>query len=265
MPFAGVYETYMIPNSNPDIEVRLDELLQSIKSVYASTYHKKAKDYIRSTSYGLEEEKMAVVIQRLVGTKREQRFYPDFAGVAKSYNFYPIAPQKSTDGIALVALGLGKTVVEGGNSIRFCPKYPKHMLQFFSARETLKNAQQKFYALDLNGKLDHHPDSIEDPLVKSFDLSDSEKDGTLSSVGSTYSAENDVIYDGISRNGIRVVTFAPILKHKIVPLPEILDLLLDFGSWGMGTPVEIEFAVNLSVPEGERKEFAMLQMRPDGS
>lgn len=262
LPFAGVYETYMIPNSNPDLDVRLDELLQSIKSVYASTFHKKAKDYIKSTSYGLEEEKMAVVIQRLVGTKREQRFYPDFAGVAKSYNFYPIAPQKSSDGIALTALGLGKTVVEGGNSIRFCPKYPKHMLQFFSARETLKNAQQKFYALDLNGKLDHHPDSIEDPLVKSFDLFDSEKDGTLSSVGSTYSAENDVIYDGISRDGVRVVTFAPILKHKLVPLPEILDLLLDFGSWGMGTPVEIEFAVNLNVSEGERKEFAMLQMRP---
>ncbi len=262
LPFAGVYETYMIPNSNPDLEVRLDELLQSIKSVYASTFHKKAKDYIRSTTYRLEEEKMGVVIQRLVGAKREQRFYPDFAGVAKSYNFYPIAPQKSSDGIALVALGLGKTVVEGGNSIRFCPKYPKHMLQFFSAKETLKNAQQSFYALDLNGKLDHHPDSIEDLLVKRFDLSNAEKDETLFSVGSTYSAENDGIYDGISRNGVRVVTFAPILKHKIFPLPEILELLLDFGSWGMGTPVEIEFAVNLTVPADEPKEFAMLQMRP---
>ncbi len=252
----------MIPNSNPDLKIRLDELLQSIKSVYASTFHKKAKDYIKSTAYRLEEEKMAVVIQRLVGAKREQRFYPDFSGVAKSFNFYPIAPQKSTDGIALVALGLGKTVVEGGNSIRFCPKYPKHMLQFFSAKETLKNAQQSFFALDLNGKLDHQPGSIEDLLVKSFDLSDAEKDETLFSLGSTYSAENDGIYDGISRNGIRVVTFAPILKHKIFPLPEILELLLDFGSWGMGTPVEIEFAVNLNVAAGEPKEFAILQMRP---
>ena len=262
LPFAGVYETYMIPNSNTDLEIRLDELLQSVKSVYASTFHKKAKDYIKSTSYGLEEEKMAVVIQRLVGTKRSNRFYPDFAGVAKSYNFYPIAPQKSIDGIAHVALGLGKTVVEGGNSIRFCPKYPNHLLQFFSTKETLKSAQQNFYALDLNGKLDHHPDSIEDPLVKSYDLSDSESDGTLFSVGSTYSQENDGIYDGISRNGVRVVTFAPILKHKIFPLPEILDMLLDFGSWGMGTPVEIEFAVNLNVDPKEKKEFAMLQMRP---
>ncbi len=261
-PFAGVYETYMIPNSNPDIEVRLDELLQSIKSVYSSTYHRKAKDYMQATAYRLEEEKMAVVVQRLVGAQRDHRFYPDFAGVAKSYNFYPVPPQKSTDGIALVALGLGKTVVEGGNTIRFCPRYPKHLLQFFSTKETLKNAQQEFYALDLTGKLEHHLESIEDPLVKLYDLSDSEKDGTLFSVGSTYSSENDAVYDGVSREGLRVVTFAPILKHKIFPLPEILDLLLDIGSWGMGTPVEIEFAVNLNVPNGVRKEFAMLQMRP---
>ncbi len=262
LPFAGVYETYMIPNSNQDIEIRLEELLQSVKSVYASTFHKRAKDYIKSTPYRLEEEKMGVVIQRLVGAKREERFYPDFAGVAKSFNFYPVAPQKSTDGIALVALGLGKTVVDGGNSIRFCPKYPKHMLQFFSTKETLKNAQQKFYALDLNGKLDHKPDTIEDLCVKNYDLSYAEKDETLISVGSTYSPENNGIYDGLSRSGTRVVTFAPILKHKIFPLPEILELLLDFGSWGMGTPIELEFAVNLNVPAGEPKEFAMLQMRP---
>jgi len=261
-PFAGVYETYMIPNSNADIEIRLDELLQSVKSVYASTFHKRAKDYMKATSYRLEEEKMAVVVQRLVGAQREQRFYPDFAGVAKSYNFYPVPPQKSTDGIALVALGLGKTVVEGGNTVRFCPHYPKHLMQFFSTKETLKNAQQEFYALDLNGKLEHNPESIEDPLVKRYDLIDSEKDGTLYTVGSTYSQENEGVYDGISREGVRVVTFAPILKHKIFPLPEILDLLLDIGAWGMGTPVEIEFAVNLDVPKGERKEFAMLQMRP---
>jgi len=262
LPFAGVYETYMIPNSNPDLEVRLDELLQSIKCVYASTFHQKAKDYIKATAYGLEEEKMSVIVQRLVGSKREQRFYPDFAGVAKSYNFYPIPPQRSTDGIANVALGLGKTVVEGGNAVRFCPKYPKHLLQFFSTKETMKNAQQEFFALDLNGKLSHHPGSIEDPLVKSYKLSDSEKDGTLYSVGSTYSSDNDTVYDGISRNGVRVVTFAPILKHKLFPLPQILDILLDWGAWGMGTPVEIEFAVNLDVNPGERKEFAMLQMRP---
>jgi len=261
-PFAGVYETYMLPNSNPDIKIRLEELLLTIKAVYASTYHQKAKDYMKATSYRLEEEKMAVIVQRLVGTEHKGKFYPDFAGVGKSFNFYPVPPQKSDDGIALVALGLGKTVVEGGTTVRFCPRFPKHLLQFFSTKETLMHAQQDFYALDLNGKLDHHPESTEDPLVKRYDLLESEADGTLFSVGSTYSPENEAVYDGISRDGIRVVTFAPILKHKMFPLPEILNMLLGFGTWGMGTPVEIEFAVNLSVPPDKPKEFALLQMRP---
>lgn len=260
-PFAGVYETYMLPNTNPDIEVRLEELLKSIKKVYASTYEKKAKDYMKATSYRLEEEKMAVIVQHLVGAERNGKFYPDFAGVAKSYNFYPVPPQKSTDGIALVALGLGKTVVEGGNTVRFCPKFPKHLLQFFSTKETVRNAQQEFYALDLSAKLPEIP-KVKDTLVKRYDLIESEKDETLFSVGSTYSPENEGVYDGISRDGIRVVTFAPVLKHKIFPLPEILDLLLELGTWGMGSPVEIEFAVNLKVEKGKPKEFAMLQMRP---
>jgi CheY-like chemotaxis protein len=261
-PFAGVYQTYMLPNSNPDINVRLDELLQTIKAVYASTYHQKAKDYMKATAYRLEEEKMAVIVQRLVGSEHKGKFYPDFAGVAKSFNFYPVPPQKSDDGIALVALGLGKTVVEGGNTVRFCPRYPKHLLQFFSTKETLMHAQQDFYALDLNGKLDHHPESTRDPLVKRYELSESESDGTLFSVGSTYSQEDEAVHDGISREGIRVVTFAPILKHKMFPLPEILNMLLGLGTWGMGSPVEIEFAVNLSLPADRPKEFAMLQMRP---
>lgn len=261
-PFAGVYQTYMLPNSNKNKDVRLDELLQTIKCVYASTYFKAAKDYMKATSYRLEEEKMAVIVQRLVGTEYSGKFYPNFAGVGKSFNFYPVPPQKSDDGIAMVALGLGKTVVEGGNTVQFCPKFPKHLLQFFSTKETLMHAQQDFYALDLNGKLDHHPESIKDPLVKKYELTVSEEDGTLYPVGSTYSSENEAVYDGISRDGIRVVTFAPILKHQLFPLADILNLLLSLGTWGMGSPVEIEFAVNLNVPEGEPKEFAMLQMRP---
>lgn len=261
-PFAGVYQTYMLPNSNPDINVRLDELLQTIKAVYASTYHQKAKDYMKATAYRLEEEKMAVIVQKLVGSDHKGKFYPDFAGVGKSFNFYPVPPQKSDDGIALVALGLGKTVVEGGNTVRFCPRFPKHLLQFFSTKETLMHAQQDFFALDLNGKLDHHPESTKDPLVKRYDLLESESDGTLYTVGSTYSSEDEAVYDGISRSGVRVVTFAPILKHKMFPLPEILNMLLGLGTWGMGSPVEIEFAVNLSVPPDKPKEFAMLQMRP---
>jgi hypothetical protein len=217
---------------------------------------------MKATAYRLEEEKMAVIVQRLVGSEHKGKFYPDFAGVGKSFNFYPVPPQKSDDGIALVALGLGKTVVEGGNTVRFCPRYPKHLLQFFSTKETLMHAQQDFYALDLNGKLDHHPESTRDPLVKRYELVESESDGTLFSVGSTYSPEDEAVYDGISRSGVRVVTFSPILKHKMFPLPEILNTLLSLGTWGMGSPVEIEFAVNLSVPQDKPKEFAMLQMRP---
>ena len=261
-PFAGVYETYMIPNNNPDINIRLQELLECIKCVYASTFCKAARDYMKVTSYRLEEEKMAVIIQQLVGASHEERFYPDFAGVAKSFNFYPVPPQKSMDGIALVALGLGKTVVDGGNCVRFCPKFPRHLLQFFSTRETIKNAQQYFYALNLNGKLNHTSDDNPEELVVKYELVISEKDQTLNLVGSTYSAENDSVYDGISRKGSRVVTFAPVLKHNAFPLAEILDLLLELGTWGMGAPVEIEFAVNMNVPPGKPKEFAMLQMRP---
>jgi len=258
-PFAGVYQTYMIPNNNPDLEVRLRELIESIKCVYASTFFKRAKDYMKATSYRLEEEKMAVIIQRLIGSPHKNRFYPDFAGVAKSYNFYPIPPAKSTDGIALAALGLGKQVVDGGNSVRFCPKYPKHLLQFFSTKETIRNAQQEFYALDLHGSLNHKENLTAEQLVLRYDLASAEEDHTLYHVGSTYSAENDAVYDGVSRPGKRVVTFAPILKHKAFPLAEILDVLLELGTWGMGTPVEIEYAVNMNV---KPKEFAMLQMRP---
>ncbi|QQS38329.1 MAG: histidine kinase [Ignavibacteriales bacterium] len=261
-PFAGVYETYMIPNNNPDIKVRFAELIQCIKCVYASTFYRKAKDYMKATAYRLEEEKMAVIVQRLVGAPREERFYPDFAGVAKSYNFYPVPPQKSTDGIAQVALGLGWTVVAGGNTVRFCPRYPKHLLQFFSTKETIKNAQQDFYALNLSRETPHNLSKPLDVLVQRYDLEIAEGDQTLNYVGSTYSAENDAVYDGISRHGNRVVTFAPILKHKAFPLAEILDLLLELGTWGMGVPIEIEFAVNLKVEIDKPKEFALLQMRP---
>jgi len=262
-PFAGIYQTYMIPNNHIDIEVRLKELLNSIRRVYASTFYKSAKDYMKVTSYRLEEEKMAVIIQKMVGSERKEgRYYPDFAGVAKSYNFYPVPPQKSSDGIALVALGLGKTVVEGGNTVRFCPKYPRHLLQFFSTKETIRNAQQDFYALNFKNYMEDSTAHPEDVYVENYELTKSEEDGTLYTVGSTYSAENDSVYDGISRSGTRVVTFAPILKHKIFPLPEILELILDLGSWGMGTQIEIEFAVNLKTPPGVLKEFGLLQMRP---
>jgi CheY-like chemotaxis protein len=263
-PFAGVYETNMIPNNNDDLEYRLNDLVSAIKLVYASTFFNNAKSYIKVTNYTLEEEKMAVIIQKMVGAKHFNRYYPDFSGVAKTYNFYPIPPLKANDGIVSVALGLGRTVVEGGKSFRFCPKYPNHLVQFFNANETLSNTQKEFYALQLDSSvnIDSKDKILQEEYVKQYDVKISEEDGTLNYVGSTYSSENDTIYDGISRQGLRLITFAPIIKNKIFPLSKILELLLDLGSWGMGTPIEIEFAVNLSVPAGSKKEFAILQMRP---
>jgi hypothetical protein len=239
----------------------MSELVNTIKRVYASTFYQSAKDYIKVTAYRLEEEKMAVIIQKMVGVQHDGRFYPDFSGVAKSYNFYPLTPQKSEDGIVSAALGLGKMVVDGGITVKFCPKYPNHLLQFFSGKEALRNNQNEFYALEMYGQpLDYL--ETHDILLKRFGLDVAEGDGSLTYVGSTYSPQNDALTDGLSRQGIRVVTFAPILRNKMFPLPQILELLLDMGEWGMGTPVEIEFAVNMSPPPGKPKEFGLLQMRP---
>lgn len=260
-PLAGVYLTLMIPNNHPDPSVRLNELLDAIKLVYASMFFQHSKNYMKATAYRLEEEKMAVIVQKVVGCDRNGKFYPDFAGVAKSYNFYPIPPQKSTDGIAQVCLGLGKLIVEGGNSVRFCPKYPKHLLQYYSTKETIRNAQQYFYAIDLLDEFKPIHHSVEE-FVKAYKIDEAEKDGTLYYLGSTYSPENEAVYDGIARNGTRLVTFAPILKHEVFPLPEILDVLLEVCSWSMGSPVEIEFACNLTNNQNKNNEFAVLQMRP---
>ena len=260
-PFAGVYATYMIPNNQYNPLIRLTDLLNTIKRVYASTFYQRAKDYIKLTSYRLEEEKMAVIIQKMIGVTRDKKFYPDFSGVAKSYNFYPQPPQKSSDGTVSVALGLGKTVVEGGNTVRFCPKYPTDLIQFYSVEESLNNSQRNFYALQLDEHLQSAYET-HDILLKQYNLDVAENDGALKFVGSTYSAENDNITDGLGRSGTRVITFGPVLRGKLFPLPEILELLLDMGTWGMGTPIEIEFAGNLTAEDSQPKQFSILQMRP---
>ena len=260
-PFAGVYETYMIPNNSSNPLIRLNDLLTAIKRVYASTFYQNARNYIKVTSYRTEEEKMAVIIQKMVGQIHKNRFYPDFSGVAKSFNFYPLPPHESSDGVVSVALGLGKTVVEGGNTVRFNPKYPDDIVQFYSVEESLNNSQINFFALQLDENTDFG-NITHDMLVKSYGLDIAEEDGALNYVGSTYIADNDAIYDGLSRIGSRVVTFSPILRNKIFPLPNIIELLLDMGTWGMGTPVEIEFAVNMKSTNGKKKEFGLLQLRP---
>jgi CheY-like chemotaxis protein len=260
-PFAGVYETYMLPNANANPLVRLNELLNSIKRVYASTFYQGTKNYFRVTSYRLEEEKMAVIVQKMVGLQHDGRFYPDFAGVAKAHNFYPIPPQKAADGIASVALGLGKMVVDGGNAVRFSPKYPTDLIQFYSVEETVNSTQRQFYALQMDAPTDFGTET-HDLLLVLHDLDVAERDGTLRYLGSTYSPENDVIQDGLARPGIRLVTFHPVLRNRLFPLPQILELILDMGTWGMGTPVEVEFAVTMTAQQGRPKEFAVLQMRP---
>ncbi|NIP80349.1 MAG: histidine kinase, partial [Gemmatimonadetes bacterium] len=258
-PFAGIFDTLMLPNDDPDLDVRLEQLVEAIKRVYASTFSQHTKAFLRATPYRLEEEQMAVVIQKIVGERHGDYFYPDFAGVARSYNFYPTPPLQSEEGIVAVALGLGRTVVEGEPCIRFSPAHPRHIVEFSSVEDMLKNAQREFWALQLgeNGA----GGSLRERQTR-LTLDDAEEHGVLGPLGSTYSPENNAVYDGIARTGIRLVTFAPVLKNETFPLAEIVAELLEIGAAGTSSPVEIEFAVNLSPPPGEPKEFGFLQLRP---
>jgi CheY-like chemotaxis protein len=259
-PFAGIYATYMLPNDHADAGVRLAHLQAAIKRVYASTFSKHAKAYLKATPYRLEEEKMAVILQKLVGSPRGSRFYPTFAGVARSHNFYPVAPMTAADGVAAVALGLGTTVVDGEPCLRFCPRYPRHLLQFSSVKVALKNSQRQFHALQLDDPGAEW--TGEDGRVPHFGLDAAETDGVLGMVASTYSRENDAIYDGLSRHGVRLISFAPILKHAMFPLSDILIELLEIGERGTSAPVEVEFAVDLPSTPGEPATFGFLQLRP---
>ena len=260
-PFAGVYETCMVPNNNKSPEVRLKELISAVKKVYASTFFRRAKRYIKATPYRLEEEKMAVIIQKLVGRKHGHRFYPDISGVARSHNFYPIPPMKPEDGIVSVALGLGAIVVEGGLTIKFCPKYPLNQVQFSSAEDMIKYSQREFYALEIPPR-DAKSRSSQPPNLLQLGLDKAEKDGTLAAVGSTYSQENDVIYDGIGRKGLRLISFSPILKYDYFPLASIISRVLEIGRHGMSSPVEIEFSIKLPDKPDKKPEFHLLQLRP---
>jgi CheY-like chemotaxis protein len=260
-PFAGIYQTFMLPNHTHDEDIALAQLVAAVKRVYASNFSSHAKAYLDATPYRLEEEKMGVVIQEVVGAAHGGLFYPDFAGVARSHNYYPTEPARSEDGIAAVALGLGRTVVSGERCLRFSPPYPRHVLQFSSVQDFLKYSQREFWAIDLDNTTSGTRDAVDSRLVH-CDLSVAERHGTLQHVGSTFSPENDAVYDGLSRPGVRLVSFAPVLKHGLFPLAEILDFLLDVGEQGTSAPVEIEFAVNLATPPGAPKEFGFLQMRP---
>src|SRR5271168_5336819 len=241
-PFTGVYKTFMLGNQQTDPDARLTALSEAIRRIYASTFSRHAKAYVRATPYRLEEEKMAVILQQVVGTPHRQRFYPDFSGVVRSRNFYPVLPMTFEDGVAAVALGLGRAVVDGGKCLTFCPRYPRNLIQFSSVEDILSNSQSEFWALELDGAANGRPGHWHE---RRFGLDAAESDGTLQAVASTYSRDNHAIYDGVSRAGSRVVTFAPMLKHGTFPLAEILDELVRVGEDALGNPVEIEFAVRL--------------------
>jgi len=202
---------------------------------------------------------MAVIVQQLVGSTHGQRFYPDFSGVVRSHNFYPVPPMSFADGIAAVALGLGRAVVDGGKCLTFCPRYPQNLLQFSSVEDILANSQTEFWALSLNGVPEGRPEHLHEMR---FDLDAAEADGTLPPVASTYSVDNEAVYEGVSRPGVRIVSFAPMLKHNIFPLATILETLVKAGEHALGIPVEIEFAVRLPRPSSETAEFGFLQIRP---
>ncbi len=257
-PFAGVYDTWMLPNAHAQIGVRLAALVDAITKVYASTFSRRARAYLAQSPYRLEEEKMAVVIQRVVGTRHGPRYYPDVAGVARSHNFYPVPPLDPEDGIAAVALGLGATVVEGATCFRFCPRHPRRPAQSLTIDQMVGDSQREFYALSF----DPAPPGETPTGLARFPLEVAERDGTLAAVGSTYSPENHAIHDGVSRPGLRLVTFAPILKHDVFPLAAIVARLLDICTSATNTPVEIEFAATLSAEPGAPREFGFLQVRP---
>jgi hypothetical protein len=257
LPFAGVYDTLMLANNSHDRGQRWNQFLSAIKRIYASTFTNQSKAYFKSTPYRLEEEKMAVIIQKLVGQTHGNRFYPDFSGVMRTYNYYPRHPMKAEDGIASVALGLGESVVAGSQVIQFCPKFPKHSTQFADTADMIRNSQNRFYSLSLPEENDLGKGMLS---LTRCELEDAEADGTLNAVASTYDPQNDRLYEGTGRNGPRVVTFSPILKSGIFPLPGILQVMSGMGEWSMNSPVEIEFAVNLH--KGKNHEFAFLQMRP---
>ncbi|HZQ22743.1 MAG TPA: PEP/pyruvate-binding domain-containing protein [Terriglobales bacterium] len=259
-PFTGVYETFMLGNHDADLATRLDRLMRAIKLVYASTFSQHAKAYVRATPYRLEEEKMAVILQQVVGTTHGTRFYPDISGVVRSHNFYPVPPMTCSDGIAAIALGLGRTVVDGGKCLTFCPRYPRHLMQFSSVEDILANSQSDFLALELDPHADADPTA--DLREVRFGLDAAESDASLYRVCSTYSADNHAVYDGMSRPGVRLVSFAPILKQGLFPLAAILEHLTKIGEDAFGRAVEIEFAVRLPQRPGELAEFGFLQIRP---
>lgn len=261
-PFAGIYATKMLPNNAPSFDERFRQLVLGIKFVFASTYLRQARAYIESTGHRVEEERMAALIQSVVGVDRGERFYPHFSGVGRSYNYYPAGQAVPEDGVVNVAIGLGKTIVDGGVSVRFTPKYPRVLPQFGTVADMLKHSQRSFWSVNMMPGAGLGLDDYEDQFLASADLAVAELDGVLDWTASTYSPENEAVYEGITMRGPRVIDFGHILRNGVFPLAEITGTLLSLGQRAMNCPVEMEFAVNLGRERALPAEFFLLQMRP---
>lgn len=258
-PFAGIYSTYMIPYLTDKYEM-LRMLSDSIKGVYASVYYKDSKAYMQATSNVIDQEKMAVILQEVVGTQYSDRFYPSISGVARSINYYPINDELAEEGTVSLALGLGKYIVDGGLTLRVCPYHPDKVLQTSEMEMALRETQTRFYALDLKNLGQNF--SLDDGFnLLKLPVKEAENDGALTYIASTYDPYDMVIRDGIYPGGRKVITFANILQHDVFPLARILQLAQKYGQGEMRRPVEIEFAVNLDAKE-KRGVFYLLQIRP---
>ena len=259
-PFAGIYSTYMIPSLDDKNEM-LRLLLDAIKAVYASVFYADSKAYMTATSNVIDQEKMAIILQEVVGTQYNDRYYPSFAGVGRSINYYPINDEKAEDGVVDLAIGLGKYIVDGGRSLRFSPRHPNKVLQTSTLDLALRDTQTRFYALDMNRG--EKPFSIDDGFnLLKLHVKEAENDGALRYIASTYDPYDQVIRDGLYPGGRKVITFANILQHDVFPLPRILQLVLKYGEQEMRRPVEIEFAATMSREQDKTGTFYLLQIRP---
>ena len=259
-PFAGIYSTYMVPKIEEKYDM-LRTVSDAIKAVYASVFYKDSKAYMTATSNLIDQEKMAIVLQEVVGSRYNDHFYPTMSGVARSLNFYPIGNEKAEDGIANIALGLGKYIVDGGQTLRFSPRHPHSILQMSTMDFALRETQTRFYALDLKNMAEAF--SVDDAfnLVK-LGLKEADAEGSLKYIVSTYDPYDQIIRDGYYPGGRKILSFVNILQHDVFPLADTLDQILRIGQQEMGRPVEIEFAVNMDPSDHTRATFYLLQIRP---
>ena len=259
-PFAGIYSTYMVPKLEDKYDM-LRTLSDAIKAVYASVFYRDSKAYMTATSNLIDQEKMAIVLQEVVGNRYNDRFYPTISGVARSLNFYPIGNEKAEDGIANIALGLGKYIVDGGQTLRFSPRHPHNILQMSTMDFALRETQTRFYALDLKNLADQF--SVDDSFnLLRLNLKDADADGSLKFIVSTYDPYDQVIRDGYYPGGRKILSFVNVLQHEVFPLTDTLDQILHVGQDEMGRPIEIEFAVNIDPQNPGFATFYLLQVRP---